>query len=183
MSVGDEIRKNRNPIRCIKITVLFWCERGDLPAFFRREDAAFDGSWLRAKKSRYSPVCALVHAQPTGLCGHDSSLPDIKKKNHLNRWFFFLVRERRLELPRRLTHAPQTCLSTCSSTLAYIAGASTPFKAACTNWRAAFKAWIIIAGFQILSSAFFPASGVSPSKPVRKYSPAIHSAVSMAQPP
>ena len=31
----------------------------------------------------------------------------------------FLVRERRLELPRRLTHAPQTCLSTCSSTLAY----------------------------------------------------------------
>ena len=30
-----------------------------------------------------------------------------------------LVRERRLELPRRLTHAPQTCLSTCSSTLAY----------------------------------------------------------------
>ena len=32
---------------------------------------------------------------------------------------FPLVRERRLELPRRLTHAPQTCLSTCSSTLAY----------------------------------------------------------------
>ncbi len=32
---------------------------------------------------------------------------------------FSLVRERRLELPRRLTHAPQTCLSTCSSTLAY----------------------------------------------------------------
>ena len=29
-----------------------------------------------------------------------------------------VVRERRLELPRRLTHAPQTCLSTCSSTLA-----------------------------------------------------------------
>ena len=58
-----------------------WRERGDLPAFFRREDAAFDGSWLRAKKSRYSPVCALVHAQPTGLCGHDSSLPDTKKKN------------------------------------------------------------------------------------------------------
>ena len=32
---------------------------------------------------------------------------------------FAAVRERRLELPRRLTHAPQTCLSTCSSTLAY----------------------------------------------------------------
>ena len=29
-----------------------------------------------------------------------------------------LVRERRLELPRHLTHAPQTCLSTCSSTRA-----------------------------------------------------------------
>ena len=31
---------------------------------------------------------------------------------------WFLVREMRLELTRRLTHAPQTCLSTYSSTLA-----------------------------------------------------------------
>ena len=30
----------------------------------------------------------------------------------------FMVREMRLELTRRLTHAPQTCLSTYSSTLA-----------------------------------------------------------------
>lgn len=89
--------KSRKPLSCkdfrqkkkfdsfrysrIKTIELIWCERGDLPAFFRREDAAFDGSWLRAKKSRYSPVCALVHAQPTGLCGHDSSLPDTKMKN------------------------------------------------------------------------------------------------------
>ena len=36
----------------------------------------------------------------------------------------YLVRERRLELPRRLTHAPQTCLSTCSSTLAWPEGMS-----------------------------------------------------------
>ena len=39
-----------------------------------------------------------------------------------------LVRKRRLELPRRLTHAPQTCLSTCSSTLAYHAYAVSAFK-------------------------------------------------------
>ena len=37
-----------------------------------------------------------------------------------------LVRERRLELPRRSTHAPQTCLSTSSSTLAYITGLRHP---------------------------------------------------------
>ena len=34
---------------------------------------------------------------------------------------FLLVREMRLELTRRLPHAPQTCLSTYSSTLAYCA--------------------------------------------------------------
>ena len=45
----------------------------------------------------------------------------------------FLVRERRLELPRQLTHAPQTCLSTGSSTLAYYAGAPAPFKTVCTK--------------------------------------------------
>ena len=39
----------------------------------------------------------------------------IRKDRHL----FYLVREMRLELTRRLTHAPQTCLSTYSSTLAY----------------------------------------------------------------
>ena len=37
-----------------------------------------------------------------------------------------MVRERRLELPRRLTHAPQTCLSTSSSTLAYFTGLRHP---------------------------------------------------------
>ena len=38
--------------------------------------------------------------------------------NHNGYRLLRVVRERRLELPRRLTHAPQTCLSTCSSTLA-----------------------------------------------------------------
>ena len=68
----------------------------------------------------------------------------------------FLVREMRLELTRRLTHAPQTCLSTYSSTLAYsrrccvcIERPVHPFGGA------AFKARGIIADFALLSSSFF----------------------------
>ena len=40
------------------------------------------------------------------------------KKRHASAGLFLLVREMRLELTRRLPHAPQTCLSTYSSTLA-----------------------------------------------------------------
>ena len=40
------------------------------------------------------------------------------KKRHASACLFLLVREMRLELTRRLPHAPQTCLSTYSSTLA-----------------------------------------------------------------
>ena len=43
-----------------------------------------------------------------------------KSRSKQHKTYSDLVRERRLELPRRLTHAPQTCLSTYSSTLAYI---------------------------------------------------------------
>ena len=44
----------------------------------------------------------------------------IKQKScHMCDRIIILVREMRLELTRRLTHAPQTCLSTYSSTLAY----------------------------------------------------------------
>ena len=42
---------------------LFWCERGDLVL-----------SQCAHWEIKYSPVCALAHAQPTGLCVHDSSL-------------------------------------------------------------------------------------------------------------
>ncbi len=41
------------------------------------------------------------------------------KKRHAEACLFLLVREMRLELTRLLPHAPQTCLSTYSSTLAY----------------------------------------------------------------
>ena len=67
----------------------------------------------------------------------------------------FLVRERRLELPRRLTHAPQTCLSTYSSTLAYLADALTPFKVVRITRRATSKAWRIIADYLDLSRVNF----------------------------
>ena len=66
-----------------------------------------------------------------------------------------MVRERRLELPRRLTHAPQTCLSTYSSTLAYLADALTPFKAVRITQRATSKAWRIIADYLDLSRVNF----------------------------
>ena len=55
-----------------------------------------------------------------------------KRKNHANQSLselldvVFLVREMRLELTRRLPHAPQTCLSTYSSTLAYYGTSSVP---------------------------------------------------------
>ena len=55
----------------------------------------------------------------------------------------FLVREKRLELSRQLTHAPQTCLSTYSSTLAYFVFALT------------LKAGLIIADKTKMSSTFF----------------------------
>ena len=42
----------------------------------------------------------------------------INKKRHAEACLFLLVREMRLELTRRLPHAPQTCPSTYSSTLA-----------------------------------------------------------------
>ena len=54
--------------------------------------------------------------------------------------FIHMVREMRLELTRRLPHAPQTCLSTYSSTLAYLADALTPFKAVRITRRATSKA-------------------------------------------
>ena len=67
-----------------------------------------------------SPVCALDDEAAPGSFYDDSSpLSLMHKKRPIRMDGSFLVRERRLELPRRLTHAPQTCLSTCSSTLAY----------------------------------------------------------------
>ena len=56
----------------------------------------------------------------------------------------FLVREMRLELTRHTTHAPQTCLSTYSSTLA-------------------FRAEIIIPTEEKFVNSFFAAAGERPS--------------------
>ena len=36
----------------------------------------------REKKSRYSPVCALVHAHAAGMCGHDSNPNSVAKEGH-----------------------------------------------------------------------------------------------------
>ena len=72
------------------------------------------------KKSKCPPVFELVDEH---ALWHVRILIQVssstKKCRHPFGCLHFLVRERRLELPRRLTHAPQTCLSTCSSTLAY----------------------------------------------------------------
>ena len=73
------------------------------------------------KKSRCPPVFELVDEH---ALWHVRILIQVSSSTKKNDGYplgtrHFLVRERRLELPRRLTHAPQTCLSTCSSTLAY----------------------------------------------------------------
>ena len=42
---------------------------------FRRGAARVDRSIRPCEKSKYSPVCALVHAHAPGVCGHDSTPP------------------------------------------------------------------------------------------------------------
>ena len=68
---------------------------------------------------------------------------------------FKMVRERRLELPRRLTHAPQTCLSTYSSTLADSRCAGC-IESRMAPLAASFKAKAIIAEDPALSRGNFP---------------------------
>ena len=68
---------------------------------------------------------------------------------------FSLVRERRLELPRRLTHAPQTCLSTCSSTLACSRCSGSIESRLHPFGLATFKAKAIIAEKKRLSRIIF----------------------------
>ena len=53
------------------------------------------------------------------ICRVDVGIGPYKKSSVFLRTPTILVREMRLELTRRLPHAPQTCLSTYSSTLAY----------------------------------------------------------------
>ena len=70
----------------------------------------------------FATKCALRHVKcaSLGRSTNFTAMGDSSTKNRPIRMNeSVLVRERRLELPRRLTHAPQTCLSTCSSTLAY----------------------------------------------------------------
>ena len=82
-----------------------------------------NGSQATARTKRQKAVSQCLHwltKAPQAL----SILIQVSLSNNKNTrqpksCLVFLVRERRLELPRRLTHAPQTCLSTCSSTLAY----------------------------------------------------------------
>ena len=52
------------------------------------------------------------------ICRVDVGIGPYKKSSVFLRTPTILVREMRLELTRRLPHAPQTCLSTYSSTLA-----------------------------------------------------------------
>ena len=94
----------------------FWCERGDLRAFcfpLRGTGKQNRGIARCAHQTMKLPPAASIRIQV-------SSLPYAETEPiRMDELCFWCVRERRLELPRRLTHAPQTCLSTCSSTLAY----------------------------------------------------------------
>ena len=69
------------------------------------------------KKRIFRGECPFTGGQPGSDSGWGAGK---KKKETAQAVSSYVVRERRLELPRRSTHAPQTCLSTCSSTLAYI---------------------------------------------------------------
>ncbi|MBQ5521807.1 MAG: hypothetical protein IIT86_03200, partial [Oscillospiraceae bacterium] len=65
------MKKARNPLLPSRQKrVLSWSEWRDLQAFF-----ACGGR----EKSKNSPVCALAHAQATGLCGHDSNPAPLDK--------------------------------------------------------------------------------------------------------
>ena len=114
-------------------------ERGDLFAFAPRVGSA----QIKVFASVRTGSC--TGHRPVRLHIQVSSLFRAPKKHRGRRPRCFLVRERRLELPRRLTHAPQTCLSTCSSTLAY--------------FPASFKARGIIADSRRLSRLNFPVPG------------------------
>ena len=91
-----------------------------IPSFF---------SFARIIERRKFPTLKLIFyaPKPKSLV-LQAFLKKEKERKLQYQWYHnfrsYLVRERRLELPRRLTHAPQTCLSTCSSTLAWPEGMS-----------------------------------------------------------
>ena len=78
---------------------------------------ARDETWTR--RARRAGLAALERPRRSIHYRSEFKFTCTKKHSPSKRWtVFFLVREMRLELTRRLTHAPQTCLSTYSSTLA-----------------------------------------------------------------
>lgn len=91
-----------------------------IPSFF---------SFARIIERRKFPTLKLIFYAPKPKSLKVQGFLQKEKERKLQyQWYHnfrsYLVRERRLELPRRLTHAPQTCLSTCSSTLAWPEGMS-----------------------------------------------------------
>ena len=92
------------------------------PCFHYTIDERRDSCFRKGKKCERNPsgVSFAFDSRPQAtVCAAERFRTN--KKRHAEACLFLLVREMRLELTRRLPHAPQTCLSTYSSTLAYCA--------------------------------------------------------------
>ena len=108
---------------------------------FPASEVVFEKHLLKGTQSwRMSEQMHPLSAESPTMSGFPGKKKRTKHRHIVSMFGPIMVRERRLELPRRLTHAPQTCLSTCSSTLAYLADALTPFKAVCVTRRATSEA-------------------------------------------
>ena len=92
------------------------------PCFHYTIDERRDSCFRKGRKCERNPsgVSFAFNSRPQAtVCAAERFRTN--KKRHAKACLFLLVREMRLELTRRLPHAPQTCLSTYSSTLAYCA--------------------------------------------------------------
>ena len=76
-------------------------------------------AWLKKTNSQSSEAIASLRGGATERVRDDFSMQSIKKSSRTCTVRDDMVREMRLELTRLLPHAPQTCLSTYSSTLAF----------------------------------------------------------------
>ena len=77
-------------------------------------------AWLKKTNSQSSEAIASLRGGATERVRDDFFMQSIKKSSRTCAVRDDMVREMRLELTRLLPHAPQTCLSAYSSTLAFI---------------------------------------------------------------
>ena len=97
--------------------VCFWCERRDLILVATTQSRALISALLHSSVSRGSDSHLGCHSTPLPFKSRFQSYTNTK--DHPIGWSFVLVRETGLEPVRCEPHAPQTCASASSATLAY----------------------------------------------------------------